>query len=106
MVRSLNLNLYVTGASSSPESIFWSRNATLLLIQGVGEKLHLVESGKMKVNQMFQMITETLQAELGLQCSEQQVNNKWKSIKRSYKDIQDHNKNTQITMYAFILWNL
>lgn len=43
------------------------------------------------MNQLFQKVTQTLKAEVGLKCTEQQVTNKWKSLKRSYKDIQDHN---------------
>ena len=38
---------------------------------------------------MFQKLTQTLNAEVGLKCTEQEVINKWKSQKRSY--ILSHN---------------
>ena len=43
------------------------------------------------MTQVFQKVTESLKAEVGLKCTKQQVANKWKSFKRSYKDVKDHN---------------
>ena len=43
------------------------------------------------MNQLFRDIASKLARELGMSCTEQQASNKCKSLKRSYKDIEDYN---------------
>ena len=43
------------------------------------------------MNQLFRDIASKLARELGMSFTEQQASNKWKSLKRSYKDIEDYN---------------
>lgn len=77
------------GNKSIPTT-FFSKSATLLLINEFIENKEKVDKGIIKKKTLWEIIAKKL-AEKGYSYTAEQVNGRWKSCVRAYKNIKDHN---------------
>ncbi|XP_054743848.1 uncharacterized protein LOC129248352 isoform X1 [Anastrepha obliqua] len=71
----------------------WSRNTTLLLISLIGKNYNQLQSGVKKFT--FQQIAQEINEQLGTNLAFDQVESKWKGLRRTYKKVKE--SNTQLS---------
>lgn len=77
-------------ASSNSEGMFWTRPATLLLIEEYKNRMDLANSGKLRKKALWMQISNVLQAK-GHSMSSSQCEGRWKTLMRGLKSVHDHN---------------
>lgn len=81
-------------SAGTPEYTYWQRNVTLRLIQEYRENHKKVGVSIRSFKKLFEMIAATLNKTFGLNLTGVQVNNKFKTLERSYKNVIDNNNKT------------
>jgi hypothetical protein len=71
--------------------MFWTRPATLLLIEEYKVRMSLVNTGKLRKKSLWNQISKVLQ-EKGHNVSNYQCEGRWKTLLRGLKNTHDHNK--------------
>ena len=70
--------------------MFWTRPATLLLIEEYKNRMDLANSGKLRKKALWMQISNVLQAK-GHSMSSSQCEGRWKTLMRGLKSVHDHN---------------
>ena len=71
--------------------MFWTRPATLLLIDEYKSRMDLLNSGKLRKKSMWDQISKVLSGK-GHKMSGAQCEGRWKTLLRGLKNVHDHNK--------------
>lgn len=69
------------------KSFKWSKNTTLLLISLINKNYNQLQSGIKKLT--FQQIAQEINSRLGTNLAYDQVESKWKGLKRTYQKMKD-----------------
>lgn len=73
------------------QGMFWTRPATLLLIEEYKSRMDLLNSGKLRKKSMWDQISKVLSGK-GHKMSGAQCEGRWKTLLRGLKNVHDHNK--------------